>query len=245
MPFVKREGVRDFFIDNMMRESYNYTVFDYGVFISERSEVMANRDHALDGRITDAACSEFLEKGYQGASLRKIAERAGVTVGAIQIRYKTKDALFCSLLEPFLAEIEGLFQATRAEYWQYPAQERLTYMEKSMRAESEAILNLIFDHYQEATLLLCRSDGSSLAGCFDRIVERKVSESTAFFEALDACTFDQSLLRLLIAAQFHSYRQIVRDGYERDRAKGCMRTLMRYHLGGWTALLSPAGGKEK
>ena len=31
-----------------------------------------------------------------------------------------------------------------------------------MRMESEAILNLIFDHYNDAVLLLCRSDGSSL-----------------------------------------------------------------------------------
>ena len=54
---------------------------------------MANRDHTLDSKITDAAYSEFLEKGYPTASLRKIAEKAGVTVGAIQIRYKTKDEL--------------------------------------------------------------------------------------------------------------------------------------------------------
>lgn len=93
---------------------------------------MANRNHALDGKIVAAARSEFLEKGYREASLRKIAERAGVTVGAIQIRYKTKDALFCSLLEPFLAEIEATFQATRVEYWQYPAAERINWLEKSM-----------------------------------------------------------------------------------------------------------------
>ena len=43
---------------------------------------MANRDHTLDSKITDAAYSEFLEKGYPAASLRKIAEKAGVTVGS-------------------------------------------------------------------------------------------------------------------------------------------------------------------
>lgn len=47
---------------------------------------MALRDHALDDKITAAAKQEFLEKGYTGASLRKIAEKAGVTVGAIQTR---------------------------------------------------------------------------------------------------------------------------------------------------------------
>ena len=117
---------------------------------------MARRNPALDG---------------------KIAERAGATVGAIQICYKTKDALFCSLLEPLLSEFEGVFQATKAEYWQYPPGERLAFIEKSMQMESDAILSLIFDHYDDAVLLLCRSEGSRLAGCFDQIVARKGAES--------------------------------------------------------------------
>lgn len=205
---------------------------------------MANRDHSLDGKIVDAARSEFLEKGYRGASLRKIAEKAGVTVGAIQIRYKTKDALFENLLAPFLAEIEKTFQATRVEYWQYPAEKRLSYMETSMRMESEAILKLIFDHYDDAILLLCRSEGSRLAGCFDQIVERKVRESEAFFQAANAAFFDPALLRLLIASQFHSYHQIVQEGYDQCTAKRYMNALMRYHLGGWTTLLNAIDQQE-
>lgn len=201
---------------------------------------MARRNPALDEKIIAAARAEFLEKGYQGASLRPIAERAGATVGAIQIRYRTKDALLRALLAPFLAEIEGVFQAAKAEYWQYPPSERLAFIEKSMKMESEAILSLIFDHYDDAVLLLCKSEGSSLADCFDQIVARKVAESAAFFSALDAEPFDGELLRLLIGAQFYSYRQIVQNGYERDAAKRYMRSLMRYHMGGWTVLLNAA-----
>ena len=94
---------------------------------------MANRDHTLDSKITDAAYSEFLEKGYPTTSLRKIAEKAGVTVGAIQIRYKTKDELFCSLLKPFLSEIEQTFQDTKVEYWHYPPGKRLACLPSGKR----------------------------------------------------------------------------------------------------------------
>ena len=61
---------------------------------------MALRDHSLDDKIT-AAMEEFSSKGYAGASLRKIAEKAGVTVGAIRTRYPSKDELFASLVKPF------------------------------------------------------------------------------------------------------------------------------------------------
>ena len=49
---------------------------------------MANRDHSMDDGIIQAAYSEFLAYGFQKASLHKIAEKAGVTTGAIYTRYK-------------------------------------------------------------------------------------------------------------------------------------------------------------
>ncbi len=44
---------------------------------------MANRDHSLEDGIVQAAYSEFLTYGFQKASLHKIADKAGVTTGAI------------------------------------------------------------------------------------------------------------------------------------------------------------------
>ena len=63
---------------------------------------MANKDHSLEDGIVQAAYSEFLTYGFQKASLHKIADKAGVTTGAIYTRYKNKDALFGSLLQDFL-----------------------------------------------------------------------------------------------------------------------------------------------
>ena len=117
---------------------------------------MARRDHSLDDKII-AARAEFLEKGYSGASLRVIVRKAGVTVGAIQTRYKSKDELFGCLLEPLLKEIESLFQNTKADYCASTGVDLLTAQKASMRHESSAILHLIFDRYEEAVLLLCRS----------------------------------------------------------------------------------------
>ena len=70
---------------------------------------MANRDHSLDDGIIQAAYSEFLAYGFQKASLHKIAEKAGVTTGAIYTRYKNKDALFASLLQDFFETMQVLF----------------------------------------------------------------------------------------------------------------------------------------
>lgn len=196
---------------------------------------MALRNHSLDDKITAAAREEFSEKGYTGASLRKIAEKAGVTVGAIQTRYKSKDELFACLLKPFFDEIAALFQNTRADYDAGVDADLLTGLKASMRHKSEAILHLIFDHYEEAVLLLCRSTGSSLEYYFDGIVQNKIKESVAFFHRAGITGIDEKLLGLLISAQFDSYRRIVIECSDRKIAEKYMESLMTYHFGGWAA----------
>ena len=199
---------------------------------------MALRDHSLDNKITSAAMQEFMDKGYTGASLRKIAEKAGVTVGAIQIRYKSKDELFTSLLKPLLDDIDALFQRTKADYYACTSASLMESLKGSMRHESDAILHLIFAHYKEAVLLLCRSAGSSLEHSFDGIVQRKIEESIAFFRKKGLGGMDERLLGLLISAQFDSYRRMVIGCPDSKTAEKYMKSLMTYHFGGWTAFFN-------
>lgn len=196
---------------------------------------MAHRDHSLDDKLITAARKEFLEKGYSGAALRKIAEGAGATVGAIQTRYRTKNELFACLLRPLLDEIEALFQNTKTDYYSCAENDLLTGLKASMRHESAAILRLIFDHYEEAVLLLCRSAGSRFEHYFDSLVQSKIKESIAFFRAEGLDGVDEGLLGLLISAQFDSYRRIVAEYPDRKTAERYMDALMAYHFGGWTA----------
>ena len=199
---------------------------------------MALRDHSLDDKITNAAFKEFFQKGYRGASLRKIAEAAGVTVGAIQIRYKSKDDLFVSLLKPLLDDIKVVFDNTKADYFAETDTNILTKLKESMKNESAAIIRLIFNHYEQAVLLLCRSAGSSLEQYFDVMVQSKMKESIAFFRKAGPHLIDEKLLGFLIFAQFDGYRRIVNECPNREIAEKYMDALMTYHLGGWTALFS-------
>lgn len=206
---------------------------------------MALRDHSLDDKIISAAQEEFSDKGYMGASLRKIAERAGVTVGAIQIRYKSKDELFVSLLRPFLEDIEAAFLRIKSDYYSGDGKDILAQLDMSMRNESNAILHLIFDHYDEAVLLLYRSAGSSLENYFDMLVDSKIKESLLFFQSAGYSGADEKLLRLLISSQFDSYRRIVSECPDRGTAEKYMHSLMTYHLGGWTALFDSAKNAQE
>ena len=50
--------------------------------------------------IHTAAKVEFMEKGFQAASLRNIVKTAGVTTGAFYGYYDSKEELFAALVDP-------------------------------------------------------------------------------------------------------------------------------------------------
>ena len=142
------------------------------------------------------------------------------------------------MLQPFLDDIEALFQNIKADYCTGTGADFGTSLKDSMRRESAAILRLIFDHYSEDTLLICRSTGSSLEHYFDEIIQNKIRENISFFHNVGYTNMDDKLLGLLISAQFDSYRRIVAKCSDHENAEKYMDALMAYHLGGWIALFN-------
>ena len=60
---------------------------------------MSVRDTSLDLPILESAKAEFRKMGFEKSSLKEIAEKAGVTTGAIYKRYNGKEDLFCAVVE--------------------------------------------------------------------------------------------------------------------------------------------------
>ena len=56
-------------------------------------------------RIIDAAVEVFADKGFFGAKVSEVAERAGVADGTIYLYFKSKDEILISLFEEKMAQI--------------------------------------------------------------------------------------------------------------------------------------------
>lgn len=52
-----------------------------------------------NARLLDAAFEVFAERGFHGASIGEICDRAGLTTGAFYSNYRTKDELFFALFD--------------------------------------------------------------------------------------------------------------------------------------------------
>ena len=67
-----------------------------------------------------AAKAEFLEKGFQHASLRNIVKTAGVTTGALYGYYDSKEALFDALVREGYEYAMGRFKEALSTFAALP-----------------------------------------------------------------------------------------------------------------------------
>jgi AcrR family transcriptional regulator len=66
-------------------------------------------------RIQQVAVELFTEHGYEGTSLREIAERLGVTKAALYYHFKSKEDIVASLVEDYYGELDELIAWGRSQ----------------------------------------------------------------------------------------------------------------------------------
>jgi len=60
--------------------------------------------------IVEAAVAEFLEKGYEGASMEAIARRAGISKGGLYHHFRNKDEVLAFANQVFMEPVEELMR---------------------------------------------------------------------------------------------------------------------------------------
>lgn len=119
--------------------------------------------------------------GFQKASLHKIAQKAGVTTGAIYTRYKNKDELFISLLQDFFKTMEEIFSPAAEEYERAKKSALTEDIIRAINVEEGIYFRLLTEHYDECTLFFSRSDGSSAETMLKELMDRKTRQTIDFF----------------------------------------------------------------
>src|SRR6266702_5818848 len=107
----------------------------------ERPRKRAEQQRAIETRasILNAAIAEFAERGFEGASIRAIADRLGIQHPLITYHYRTKDILWRAVAEYAFAEIR--------ESWdiRIPPDSSLSAVDR-VREEFRAFLQFTIQH---------------------------------------------------------------------------------------------------
>ena len=132
-------------------------------------------------RILDAAKQEFLDKGFEKASIRQIASRAGVTKGNIYTYFSTKDDIFKTLAEPALDEVLAALSDEYGDVYVSRDFQEVYTLEHSIEGFKHHVATL--QKYREPMkLLFFCSTGSSLEHFKERIISAYEKSSLRFYD---------------------------------------------------------------
>lgn len=142
---------------------------------------MARADQSIDPRILDSARAEFLELGFEKASLKSICEKAQVTTGALYKRYTGKEDLFCALVADTVAALTQVVEekcALRPETLTDEELVRAWYMDENYMLWWFDLLHRYHDGF---TLLVRCAEGTVYSNFQHDWVERMTQATYGYY----------------------------------------------------------------
>ena len=125
-----------------------------------------------------SAKEEFMEKGFQNASLRKISSKAGVTTGAVYFFFGDKDGLLAGLVDDVYQSVMNTIGHHLNEM---SGSGFVAHAHKPGDHDDfvEELVHELYQHYDAVVLLLSKATGSKYENAVDDItalVESRISE---------------------------------------------------------------------
>lgn len=199
-------------------------------------------DRSTLERIHAAAMAEFLEKGFQKASLRNIVKTAGVTTGAFYGYYASKEALLEALVGEQYETMMSTYRSAQREFAELPPEEQLKNMSVISSGCMHEMLLYGYEHLQEFKLLLCGSEGTRFAGMVDEMVEIETQATHDFQEVLERLgrpspRIDPKLEHILITGMFNAYFELLIHDMPLAQAETYLNEMWNFYSAGWMKIM--------
>ena len=196
---------------------------------------MEEKSNATLEKIHEAAMAEFLDKGFQGASLRQIVKNAGVTTGAFYGYFSSKEALFASIVEPHAAALMGRFMEAQTSFSELPEQEQPEHMGLESSQCVNWMVDYICDHREPVKLLLCKAEGTNYEHFVHNMVEVEVEYTLRYMDVLrrlgrEVPELSQSLCHIIASGMFNGLFEIVVHDMPKEQALRDVEPVSYTHL---------------
>ena len=203
---------------------------------------MEEKSNVTLEKIQEAAMAEFLDKGFQGASLRQIVKNAGVTTGAFYGYFSSKEALFASIVEPHAAALMGRIMEAQTSFSELPEQEQPEHMGLESSQCVHWMLDYICDHREPMKLLLCKAEGTSYEHFVHNMVEAEVEYTLRYMDVLRRLgravpELSQSLCHIIASGMFNGLFEIVVHDMPKEQALRDVEQFRTFYTGGWLKLM--------
>lgn len=189
---------------------------------------MEKADSPVREKLIRAGKKEFLEHGYEKASLRRICTAAGVTTGALYFCFQNKADLFEQIVSGTIRELEKLSQRMiQAEL-----------QDSSVGVENEKeLISFLWKNRDVILILWEKSDGTKYEGFKNKNMKDMEAVFAQFFCKYGNESTDRDLIRVLIEMKVKGYMELLMGGYTFERTLELAEMLGWYTDGGFEVLM--------
>ena len=201
----------------------------------------ANANNTLEN-IINAAKSEFLEKGYRGASLRNIVKSAKVTTGAFYGYFKSKEELFDALVCKQADFMMTRYLKAHQDFVELSPEEQKDNMAVISGQCMDEMLDYMYTFPTEIKLLLTCSEGTKYENFIHDLAEVEIEATHRFNNVLHSLGVPSRLVNpqlehMLVSGMFAAYFEMILHDIPIEQAHEYLKDLRSFHTAGWQKLM--------
>ena len=188
-------------------------------------------------RIIEEAKKEFLEYGFQEASMRRIAAAAGLTVSGLYKHFASKEEMFESLVEPVVREFMDMYrESEQVEFGEIEKALPERFWED--RDETLRVMTFMYDHLDEFKLIVLKSQGTKYESFVHELAVLEENTTWRYMEVLKekgmpVKDIDRREFHLLVTNNIDAMLQAITHGFNREEALKYAKTLDDFYVTGW------------
>ncbi len=200
------------------------------------------RDKSLSHeKVKKAIREEFLEKGYEEASVRSIGARAGMTSAGLYRHYADKEAMFNAMVEPLIERIKA--------WTKKHTEKKFDLVDSGVSDEKmfeetfiDLIKEVILPRRDEFILLMSRSGGTKYENFIHDYVEgnqKEFLEAISYLRKKGYKTLDisEEELHMLLSAYLTACFEPIIHDYDDEKVDKYLNTVQEFFMPGWLRIM--------
>lgn len=192
-------------------------------------------------KIISAAKKEFMENGFERASMRSIAAEAGMSAAGLYRHFFDKEAMFDTLLKPLFEQFHMEFEKHKSIDYALLEQNQLDTMWQE-HADMSLFIRLMYSYHDEFKLLLCHAQGTRYENYIHDFVTMEEKETLRYLnearkKGICVNNIVPKELHLLLSAYYTAVFEVIVHDFTREEAEHYLETLQKFFYPGWRNVL--------
>ncbi|MBR4333341.1 MAG: TetR/AcrR family transcriptional regulator [Clostridia bacterium] len=189
-------------------------------------------------RVMAAASEEFLEYGFEKASMRRVGERCGLTAAGLYRHCRDKEDLFDQLVAPAVERISAWMDAHLTKYLAAVQEEGNLQWQDSW---VDMMREIVYPHMDDYHLLLTCSSGTKYENFLHDFTQTAQEQTFQYLpvlrdKGLAIRTISPMEMHLLFSAYVTALFEPVIHRYTLEESMRCLETVEAFFLPGWKVL---------